>query len=176
MGTPSIPIHVKLVAGLLSPARERMAAAREELESIFGPPDSRSAPIEFGFTSYYEDEMGQGLMRQYVSFRNLADAVDSTAIKKQTNRLESSLAVEGRRTVNIDPGYLTMTKLVLMSTKDAPSRVYLGEGIYGQPMLIYSKGSYRPWDWTYPDYREASTITFFNEARALYKRQIRSRT
>lgn len=82
--------------------------------------------------------------------------------------------MNGQRTVNIDPGYLTMTKLVLMSTKDAPSRVYIGDGIYGQAMMLYFEGSYRPWEWTYPDYREASAIAFFNKVRSAYKNQIRA--
>jgi len=34
--------------------------------------------------------------------------------------------------VNIDPGYISLGKLVLASTKDHAHRLYLGEGVYGE--------------------------------------------
>ena len=174
MGVPSSPLPVKLIAGLLCPSGAGLADARSKLEVVYGPLDSKSAPVAFDFTDYYSEEMGKGIMRQYLSFRDLVGEADAAAMKIRTNRMELELAVSGRRTVNIDPGYLNMTKLVLMSTKDAPSRVYIGEGIYGQAVLRYFRGSFSPWEWTYPDYGEASAISFFNDVRSMYKDQVRS--
>jgi hypothetical protein len=72
------------------------------------------------------------------------------------------------RSVNIDPGYLDRTKLVLATTKDSSHRIYLGQGIYGDIELMYRSGSFVSLEWTYPDYREAFAIEFFNKVRNAY--------
>ncbi|MFN3467301.1 MAG: DUF4416 family protein, partial [Candidatus Brocadiales bacterium] len=46
------------------------------------------------------------------------------------------------RPVNIDPGYLTSSKLVLASTNDYSHRIYLKKGIYAEVTLRYVKGAF----------------------------------
>nr|HID14469.1 DUF4416 family protein [Anaerolineae bacterium] len=59
------------------------------------------------------------------------------------------------------------------TTKDWQHRVYLGGGIYAEVTLRYRKGSFQPWEWTYPDYRSPEYIAIFNHIRQLYARQLR---
>jgi hypothetical protein len=40
--------------------------------------------------------------------------------------------------------------------------------------MIHSGGCFRPLEWTYPDYRSGQGLEFFEEARAVYHRQLRS--
>jgi len=170
---------VKLICGLLAAGRAgegQTVGARHAvplLEERFGPVDSESVTFPFDFTSYYEKEMGEGILRRFLSFKNLIDPGELAAIKLETNRLEEELSERGKRTVNLDPGYLDLSKLVLATTKDATYRVYLGEGIYAQSTCYFQDGSYRPWEWTYADYRTETAIGFFNRVRAAYKRQLR---
>ena len=95
-------------------------------------------------------------------------------IKLSTNRLEQSLSVNGKRTVNIDPGYLTPARVVLASTKDFGHRLYLGRGIYGEVTLMYQKKEFRPLPWTYPDYRSEPYHRFFEELLRVYMAQLAS--
>jgi hypothetical protein len=78
----------------------------------------------------------------------------------------------GRR-VNIDPGYIAATKLVLASTKDAAHRVYLSDGIYAEATLQFARGSFQPCTYTYRDYAAAEVIAFFNAVRRDYLAQLR---
>ncbi len=67
-----------------------------------------------------------------------------------------------RRRVNLDPGYLIASKLVLATTKDFAHRIYLGQGIYGEVTLNYRRGQgWQPHPWTYADYRSPLALEFF---------------
>ena len=173
MGEVRIPPPVKLVCGLLAGSRELLSLGKEKLSSRFGSLDLENPEMPFDFTAYYEKELGPGLLRQYVSFENLVPRGELASIKLSTNRMEMEASREGKRAFNLDPGYLDLSKMVLASTKDATYRVYLGEGIYGQPTYFYRDKTYRPYDWTYPDYRSETAISFFNRVREIYKGRLR---
>ena len=79
----------------------------------------------------------------------------------------------GKRRVNIDPGYISQSKLVLATTKDHSHRIYLGQGIFAEVTLRYYKGTFRAWEWTYPDYASPPYIAIFNHIRKLYKEQLK---
>lgn len=166
---------VKLICGLLAAGAGRLERGRATLAGRFGPVDLESEVFPFDFTGYYEREMGKGILRRFISFANPIDPGELAVIKLETNRLEEELSEGGKRTVNLDPGYLDLSKLVLATTKDATYRVYLGEGIYGQSTYYFRDGSYRPWEWTYADYRTDTAIGFFNRVREKYKRLDRRR-
>ena len=126
----------------------------------------------FGHTDYYRDEFGEGLSRKFLGFSSLITPEKLSEIKVLTNRIEDKFRKEGRRLINIDPGYLDMAKLVLASTKDFMHRIYLDRGIYAEITLSYQNKSFRSFDWTYPDYRSKEYIDIFNEIREAYRQQI----
>ena len=74
------------------------------------------------------------------------------------------------RTVNIDPGYVTLSKLVLATTKDYSHRIFIGRGIFAETTLRFLKGTFTAHETTYPDYRTPLAIDFFNEVREFVKR------
>jgi hypothetical protein len=67
-----------------------------------------------------------------------------------------------------------LAKLVLASTKDYKHRVYLNQGIYSEVTLFYEDQSYKPWEWTYPDYKSGEYIAIFNRIRDIYAGQIKN--
>lgn len=165
---------VKPICGVLAAGAAWLARARDALRREFGPPDLESEVFPFDFTSYYEAEMGPALLRAFVSFPVLVAPAELAAIKRRTNELEAELAA-GRdaaadppRPVNLDPGYLTLTKLVLASTKDSSHRVCLGSGIYAEITLLLGKTGTTPLPWTYPDYGSGRYDPFLLAARGLY--------
>ncbi|MBL7069729.1 MAG: DUF4416 family protein [Candidatus Omnitrophica bacterium] len=159
---------VKIIAGLIFKDRETLKKTLRVLSRKLGPIDMESEIFPFNLTRYYNDEMGEDLKRKFISFRKLRDSKDIYKLKLFTNKVEKRLSISGRRRINIDPGYLTLAKLVLFTTKDYSHRIYIEDGIYAEVTLSFKNGSYKPWEWTYPDYKTTDYITFFNRVRSLY--------
>jgi hypothetical protein len=103
----------------------------------------------------------------------LVDPAELAAIKLRCNELEQLFIEEGRRKVNLDPGLISLGKLILASTKDNAQRVPLSRGIYGEISLIYRKKAFRPLPWTYPDYQSDRYHEILRHIRGLYAEQLR---
>jgi hypothetical protein len=171
MGEVREPQTVKVFIGILTALPSALAELRDSLEERLGPVDCKSQLLEFAYTDYYEPEMGTGLKRMFFGFGRLASPDALVDLKLFTNRMEQTLAINGKRTVNIDPGYLAAARVVLASTKDFAHRLYLGKGIYGEVTLMYQKKDFQALPWTYPDYRSEAYLQFFRELRKVYMAQ-----
>jgi hypothetical protein len=172
MGKITEPPPVKLIVSMFTGDETLLAVARGALVNRFGPIDYQSDLLPFDYTDYYTREFGPGLLRQIVAFGNLIRAESLTEVKRTTNELELTWAMEGRRRVNLDPGYVSLGKLVLATTKDYSHRIYLGQGIYAEVTLRYEHGHFRAWEWTYPDYASARYLEIFGEIRRFYVDQL----
>ncbi len=172
MGEIKPPRPMKLIVGMLARKPEWFDAAERLLEDAFGPIDLRSDPVPFDFTDYYTPEMGPRLLRKFVTHAELVPPDQLAPIKVRTNAMEERLAAElgaeVKRPVNLDPGLLDGSKLVLASTKNHAHRIYLAQGIYAEITLTYRGGAFIPTPWTYPDYRTEPYLAFFARARRLY--------
>ena len=173
VGQPREHRPVKLIVGMFTGREGLLGAARDELSQAYGPVDRVSPVWPFAFTRYYADEFGEHLLRQFFTFSELMDPARLPEIKLLTNALELESASGDQRQVNVDPGYIDLSKLVLATTKNNQHRIYLGQGIYAEVTLRFTRGSFRPWEWTYPDYRTEHYIGFFNEVRQTYLEQLR---
>jgi hypothetical protein len=151
--TPTIPLVKLFVAILGAPGVEQHAVV-EALSREFGPLDYQGEPIPFDVTRYYEAEMSADLSRQLVSFTGPHYADSLPWAKLTCMRIEQEFAIAGRRRVNLDAGYLDHNKVVLASTKEAGQKVYLTQGIYADLAARYSQGEYRPFEWSFPDFKD----------------------
>ncbi|MCE5335857.1 MAG: DUF4416 family protein [Desulfobacteraceae bacterium] len=165
MSQPREPSSTKLVIRFLFHDPEVQELALRRLAELFGPLDFVSAPGPFPYTSYYDAEMGVGLLRQTASFVDLVAPDFLPEIKLQTNEIEKRLSCDGKRQVNIDPGILSEERFVLATGKNFTHRIYLRAGIYADLTLIYQKGGYRALPWTYPDYQEPEFLHFLGVMR-----------
>lgn len=173
MGPLRRPVPVKLFCALLLSPAFSVDEVEAGLQQQFGAIMLRSEPFPFTQTAYYNGEMGEGLVRRYVAFEPLISISELPAIKHTTNHLEAGWALpDGRRRVNLDPGYLDLAKVVLASTKDHIHRLFVGAGIYAEVTLRYVRKRFEPWEWTYPDYQLPATKAFFEQLRGLYKTQL----
>jgi hypothetical protein len=175
MGQAKEPKPVKLISSMFTADMELLEVAHDKLGEIFGPTDYESDLLPFDHTSYYAVEFGERLMRKIVAFAELVDPESLAQIKRLTNDLEMGWAKEGKRRINLDPGYVSLAKMVLATTKNHGHRIYLGQGIYAEVTLHYRNKTFRPWEWTYPDYASPSYIAIFNHIRELYLAQLRQR-
>ncbi|MCM8818944.1 MAG: DUF4416 family protein [Candidatus Omnitrophica bacterium] len=166
-------IHqVKIFCGLIYKYDQILEIAKKELEKKWGIIDIEEGPFPFNFTAYYEEEMGKNLKRKFISFEKLYLPEKVYEWKIFTNEIEKKLSENEKRKINIDPGYIDNSKVILLSTKDYYHRVYLGNGIFAEITLHYSKGKYNFFQWTYPDYRSENYIKFFLKIREKYRKQI----
>jgi len=170
MGNITEPSQVKLFIGMLSSGESIFTAVDDQLIAVFGDIDFKSPVWPWEHTRYYSSEMGEGLKRRFVFFEKHVHPGEISDIKVQTNEIEKRfLTDEGGRKINLDPGYLDSSKLVLVSTKNFSHRVYLDKGIYGEVTLIYSGDNFQPLPYTFPDYKTEAYLALFKEARTIFK-------
>ena len=167
------PELVKAFVAVLGSDDQRMEAAVEALVPAWGPLDLRSQTFSFGHTDYYEAEMGADLRRQFFAFERLVDPGLLPDLKDQAAQLEDELAKDGRRPVNLDPGYLDYNKVVLASYKPGGQKIYMRDGVYADLVLLYERGTFTPFIWTFPDFVGPDYGPVLLELRRLYRRQRR---
>jgi len=172
MGKINPHLKVKLIISLIFSQEQILKKTQGLLIRKFGPIDCQSRVMPFTHTDYYRQEFGEGLKKKILSFKKLIAAQELARIKNISNRIEQKSKNGSNRCINIDPGYLSHSKLVLATTKDFAHRIYLNNGIYAEVTLVYTAKTFRGWDWTYPDYRTPEYINIFNEIREIYRNQI----
>jgi len=175
LSKPREPDPVKLFVSVIAADRGRMAEVIGELAGLFGQPDFVSEVLPFEYTDYYTAEMGTGLVRRFVTFERLIGPEELPAVKLCTNALEERFAEGGARRVNIDPGYVARQHFILATGKGYSHRPYIGRGIYADLTLEYRRETYRPFVWTYPDYRAPETLEMLNGLRKRYVMQLKNR-
>ena len=92
-----------------------------------------------------------------------------SAVKRRTNEIEAESAVNGCRRINLDPGILDFNRFILATTKNRGHRIPLTDGIYGELTLLFVRGRFRPFPWTYADYRSESVIADLETIRLTLK-------
>ena len=173
MSRPLEADDVKLISSLFTARKALIDRVISELEGLLGPADWISPALLFDRTRYYEKEMGWPLHRRFISFQKLVRPEDLIQIKLTTNDLEKRYLRDGKREVNIDPGYISLERLVLATGKNYTHRIYLSRGVYGDLTLVFRKGTFTPLQWTYRDYADPEIIRYFNGIREAYKSQLR---
>lgn len=177
MSTPREPQPGKAVLSVLAERgwwEADWPQLRAELVQRFGPVDYETELLPFDHTGYYEQELGAPLFRRLLGFARPLPLDGLKDFKLATNAMEVRLArPDGARRVNLDPGLVTLERLLLASGKNFTHRVYLGSGIWADLTLIYNKR--QGWvdlPWTFPDYATKDMKGRLTELRALYKTSI----
>ena len=173
MSIPTESEDVKMILSIFSAEDQLVQKVIGELEARQGPVEWVSPGLFFDRTRYYEREMGWPLHRRFISIKGLIRPEDIVDIKLLTNSIEMKYLKDGKRKINIDPGYISLERLILATGKNYTHRIYLSKGIFADLTLIFHKGSFRPLEWTYRDYSDSSAIGYFNAIREEYKNQIR---
>ncbi len=166
------PLDVKYFVGMIAKNGEIMDKAVKILEKRFGEVEFESNLIPFTHTDYYEKEMGKDLQRKFYSFKPLRSPGELVSLKLFTIEVEKKFMEDDKRTVNIDPGYVELSKVVLASTKNYSHRIYLGEGIYAEVTLYFKNGEFHDFHYTYPDYRTRKYKEFFKKVRESLKNSL----
>ncbi len=143
------------------------------LEKEFGKIDYISEALPFNYTDYYEAEMGKNLNKIFYSFEKLLDPNqdDLSQIKIISNNIEEQFLENEKRIINLDPGFISLNNLMLLTTKNFGHRIPLKNGIYIETTLIWQKKNYQDLFWTYPDFRSPEYKNIFKKIRTIYGEQ-----
>ncbi|HKZ46429.1 MAG TPA: DUF4416 family protein [Thermodesulfobacteriota bacterium] len=175
MSRPKNPNLVKLITSLITGEDDIIKPVLKKLEARLGSVDILSERLDFSHTDYYRDEMGERLFRKIASFEKLIKPDELADIKLFTNSVEDEyLKEDGKRAINIDPGYISMEKMVLASCKNFSHRIYLKKGIYADLTLIYKAGGFQSLEWTFPDYAKDNIKRLLQGIRERYMHQLQS--
>jgi len=163
--------EVKFFCGLIYRKDQAAEKAIAMLEEAIAPVDGSTAAIPFTMTDYYRDEMGEPLSRRFVSFSGLLDPQKLPGIKVAAMGMEEKLAEVEKRTVNLDPGYLSEANVIIATAKNHYHRVPLASGVYAHMEYVWKDGRLQFLPWTYPDFKTAAYLEFFGHLRERFRQE-----
>jgi hypothetical protein len=171
MRKAGLPERALLFIGALYSDPEIFGRTETLLGEHFGGIFLISPAVAWDHSSHYRAELAPPINRRFIFFRNLFDTGTLADIKIKTCGLEDALSRDGKRRINLDPGYITLAKVVLASTKNYSHRICLGKGIYAEITLIYRHNTktFTPHMFTYTDYQDKENIGLFLKARSYLK-------
>lgn len=160
----------KLIIGVIYHEKAILDRAMQILTAEFGEIEAVSEEFSFSkeFSTYYDGEIGGEGLRRIYSFKTLVDPERQADIKIRTNEIEAQLSLDGKRRINLDPGFINHGRLMLATTKETGFRVPLKEGIYTELTLFWARGGWQKFPWTYRDYQSERVQKFITEVRASY--------
>jgi hypothetical protein len=173
MSLPQDAQPAKLVISLLMNEKSLLLDITNEMIPTFGDIDLISGWMDFDYTDYYAGEMGSPLYRRMLVFKSLIEQEALPEIKLSTNALEDRFGEDGKRCVNIDPGYLLLERFVLATGKNYSHRIFIGSGIFADLTLIFQQGDFQALPWTYPDYSDNQMKVFLKQVRRKYAVDLR---
>ncbi len=173
MAKPQLVNPVKLLVAILWSDLTILQKALAQIQDRWGAVDFSGQDRPFDVTDYYQAEMGVDIRRRLVSFSKLIEPEGLVTAKLNCNDIEGELSSNQHRSVNLDVGYLDHSKLVLASCKFAGQKIHLGRGVYADLMGRYQAGRYRPFEWTFPDFRDGRYDSDLNQIRRTYLDQLR---
>lgn len=171
----------KLIIGVIYHEKEILDKALAILTAEFGEIEAVSEEFSFSgeFSTYYDEELGGEGLRRIYSFKETVDPTRQAEIKTRTNEIEAELAIDRRRRINLDPGFINHGRLLLATTKATGFRIPLKDGIYTELTLYWARGEWQKLPWTYRDYQSERVQKFITEVRRSYlaeRRKIKAKT
>ena len=167
-------VHGKAVLGVLFQKEEYYQELQHHLETVGVEIEFESESLRFDSTDYYEKEMGTELRRIFLSLKGIFPVEESVFFKIETTEWEHRWRESGMRSLNLDPGYLDLHKLVLLSAKEGPQKIYLGQGVWADLSLLRKSGQFDTLPWTFPDLRDRRYHSFFEKVRDAFKQDLKA--
>lgn len=142
------------------------------IQDNFGDIYLKSEESDFAHSSYYNPEMGDNLVKYFAGFEKFIYPDEIVNYKLEAVSLEETFLIEGKRQINIDPGYVALEKVVAASTKNFTHRIFIGNSIYCDLQLMRRGKRYEPLPWTFYDYKTPVAHGFFEAMRARLKMEL----
>lgn len=171
MARVQTPPPGRLIVSVIYNSIDGLADCLKLHEKQFGRVQFETIEIECSANRYHE-EMGQQLSRRFFSFEKMVDRESLPDIKATCHKIERQLGDQVDdytfRTVNVDPGILTPTNLIMSSHREQGHRVYLGKGVFAEVTLIWARGRFTQLPWTNADFCDEEAIRLFTDCRQTF--------
>jgi len=145
----------------------KLKLVETHLKSFYGEFIQETKPFKLPYSKYYIKEMGSPLHKKFVATNYTTKQINLANIKKHCMFIEDKYKIDGKRTVNIDPIFLDVEKVLVATKKYRGNRIQIDENLFLELELWFYNGSFQPFLWTYLDYKD--NIPFFNEIRKKLK-------
>lgn len=152
---------MKLLMAVMYSEKEALDKAVIELKNQFGEIDDESGEYDFTFTDYYEKESGKNLKKRFISFKKIINDEELAKIRIQTGKIEDKFRIDNKRTVNIDPGYISEEGVFMASLKHRPFKTEIGDGIFLHKVLGFNGDEIIEFNHTFADYKLKENQDFF---------------
>lgn len=163
----------RLIVSIMYSSMDALAEGVKMLEKKFGRVQYETLEIPCSEAEEYREEMGEDLLRRFYSFDGLVARDSLPDLKAACYKIEPKFSdtVDGYhfRTINIDPGILTPSALVVASHKEYNHRIYLRDGVWGEMALIYAHGKFCRLPWTNQDFCTDEAVDFFERVRSTFE-------
>jgi hypothetical protein len=123
------------------------------------------------YTLYYKTEMGTPLYKRILCMAEPFAVKKIYLVKLWALKYEKKLSIQGKRRINIDPGYIQQENFILLTCKRFAQRIHIRNGIYGEITYLFNSQG-KPdicLPWTYPDYKNPKIIDYFYKCRKYLK-------
>jgi len=154
---------VKLIIGAIFLDPRLVENAKTKMRQLKLNIQFQSSEFPFDLTEYYSKEMGNHLKRCFLCIEGLQKLENFFEWKLKMIEIENCLRQNGRRTINLDPGYIDSHRVVLLSGKEGSQKIYLRKGVWADLILLRKKGEYQELPWTFPDIRQGRYNRFFQQ-------------
>jgi len=170
------PPDTLLFTAILTTDSDLFIDVSKQLQHMFGSAVETIQPVGFDHSSYYQPEMGPGLLKGFLGFTPPFSPQSLALVKRQVRQIEWKYGKQSdsgfRRTINIDPGYVNLSQVVLSTSKNFSHRIYLQDGIFAEVTLLYHASGWEELPWTYPDYKVPEVKSFLTRCRTHLKSHI----
>ena len=162
---------VKLIIGAIYFDRQILEYSKEKMRQLKLKVVFQSDEFDFNLTEYYAAEMGNDLKRCFLSTEGLQKIETVFEWKLKMVEIENYLRQNGKRRINLDPGYIDYHRLVLLSSKEGAQKIYLRKGIWADLVLLKDKYGYKELPWTFPDIKDGRYNDFFLKVHKKFKEE-----
>lgn len=152
-----------LLLGIMYPNDDSLSRLISILEKEFGIIKVKSESYDFNFTNYYEKEFGKNLKKIIIIFKKTIEKKDLIEIREKTGKIEKTLSIDGKRTVNIDPGYISESELVLATKKFRSFKEKLNDEVFLHKVLEFKDNDVITFFHTFADYKLDKNKDFFKK-------------
>lgn len=156
--------HVRLLVGLESAERSLLDQLTGRLALEFG---SLHLTSPLWLEKSPAPPRGDLLARQWLVFNEPLNPINLAPVKCHALRLEQLHADPlGQPRIRLDVAWLDPSRVLHAAAADAPHRVYLGAGVYGEVILLARPdGSFAPLPWTRPRDAAPAALEFMARVR-----------
>ncbi len=171
MSSLQTPFPANLTISVMFQDEALLNEVKALFEEKYGAIDMVSPYYNFSdISEYYDPEMGRDIRKVVFSFKNLLPRDEIRFVKIFADEIEHRyLKEDGSRLINIDPGLVSLENFILTTGKNFTHRIYLGDGVFAEVTLQFSKTDIKELPWSYKDYLFEPAKSFLLKIRENYR-------